>query len=129
MHAKIISGLKGYIKFWQNLSSGSFVPRYYMLVIDYWSNVIEELGKPIHSEERNYTNFWPKSEGSHQLDDMNVEQLKTQIFLGIEEHNDHHCGITQDKPSKALNPMLHVQKGQFVMLHLATQIFSLACYG
>ena len=73
MYAKIISGLKGYIKFWQNLSSGSFVSRYYILVIYYWSNVIEELGKPIHSEGRNYTNFWPKSEGSHQLDDMNVE--------------------------------------------------------
>ena len=117
MHAKIISGLKGYIKFWQNLSSGSFVLRYYRLVIDYWSNVIEELGKPIHSEGRNYTNFWPKSEGSHQLDDMNVDQLQTQRFLGIEEHNDHYCGPARDKPREAFNPLLHVQQGHFVMLH------------
>ena len=85
--------MKGYIKFWQNLSTGLDVPRYYCPVIGYWSNVIEELGKPIQSEERIYTSFWPKSEGSHQLDDMNVEQLETQRFLGIEEHNDHYCGL------------------------------------
>ena len=35
MHAGVISGLKGYIKFWQNLSIGSDVPRYYCPVIDY----------------------------------------------------------------------------------------------
>ena len=35
MHKEVISGLKGYINFWQNLSNGSFVPRYYRLVIDY----------------------------------------------------------------------------------------------
>ena len=48
MYEEVISRLKGYIKFWQNLSNGSFVPRYYRPVIDYWSNVIKEIGKPRH---------------------------------------------------------------------------------
>ena len=28
-HEEVISGLKNYIKFWQNLGNGSSVPRYY----------------------------------------------------------------------------------------------------
>ena len=48
---------------------------------------------------------------------MNVEQLQTQRFLGIEEHNDHYCGPARDKPREAFNPLLHVQQGHFVMLH------------
>ena len=69
------------------------MPRYYSPMIDYWSNVIKELGKPMQSKVRMYTDFWPKYEGYHQLDDMNVEQLQAQRFLGIKEHNDHYCGL------------------------------------
>lgn len=33
-HEEVISGLKNYIRFWQNLGNGSCVPRYYRPVID-----------------------------------------------------------------------------------------------
>ena len=48
-HKEVISGFKNYIRFWQNLGNGSSVPRDYRPVIDYWSNAVEELGKPILS--------------------------------------------------------------------------------
>lgn len=71
-HEDVILGIKSYIKFWQNLGNGSFVPRYYKRVIDYWINVIQELNKPITSEARLYTQFWPKSQGSQELDNMDA---------------------------------------------------------
>ena len=56
-HEEVILGLKNYIKFWQNLGNGSSVLRYYRPVIDYWSKVIEEIGKPIISEGNLYEMF------------------------------------------------------------------------
>ena len=62
-HDEVISELKNYIRFWQNLSNGPNMPRYYSLVIDYWSAVIEELGKPAitTSLTDTFENLWPKS--------------------------------------------------------------------
>ena len=91
-HEEVIFRLKNYIRFWQNLGNGSGVPRYYRPVIDYWSNVIQELGRPILSEEMfYYEDFCPKSQGSHKVDDMNIQQ-EVERFIGIEEYNHHYCG-------------------------------------
>ena len=70
-HDEVISGLKNYTIILQNLSNGPNMPRYYSLVIDYWSVVIEKLGKPTitTSLTDTFENFWPKSQGSHQLYD------------------------------------------------------------
>ena len=46
----VISGIKAYVKFWEKLGSGVSAPRYYRPVIDYWNNVIQDLGKPITLE-------------------------------------------------------------------------------
>ena len=59
----VISGIKAYVKFWEKLGSGVSAPRYYKPVIEYWNNVIEELGKRITSEYALYEDFWPKTQG------------------------------------------------------------------
>ena len=93
------------------------MPRYYRRVIDYWSNVIQELGRPILSEEMlYYEDFWPKSRGSHQLDDMIIQQ-EVERFIGIEEYNNHYCGPQREKPREEFNPLVDVHKGDFIMLH------------
>ena len=66
-HEEVILGLKNYIRFWQNLGNGVNVPGYYRPVIDYWSKMIEEIGKEIISETIMYENFWPKTQEYHQL--------------------------------------------------------------
>ena len=115
-HEEVILGLKNYIRFWENLGNGSSVPRYYRPVIDYWSNVIQELGKPILSEANTFEDFWPKTQGSHQLDDMNIRQ-EVERFIGLEEYNDHFCGPQREKPREEFNPMVDVRQGDFLMLH------------
>ena len=85
-------------------------------IIDYWSNVIQELGKPILSEANTFEDFWPKTQGSHQLDDMNIRQ-EVERFIGLEEYNDHFCGPQREKPREEFNPMVDVRQGDFLMLH------------
>ena len=108
--------MKNYVRFWEKPGNGTGVPRYYRPVIDYWSNVIEELGKPIRSEAIFFDDFWPKTQGSHQLDDMNTHQA-VETFIGIEEHNEHYCGPQRERPREEFNPMLDVNQGDFLMLY------------
>ena len=107
-HDEVISGLKNYIRFWQNLSNGPNMPRYYSLVIDYWSAVIEELGKPAitSSLTDTFENFWPKSQGSHQLYDA-ITSIHQDFarFIGFEQYNDHYCGTQREKPLEEFNLM------------------------
>ena len=92
-HEEVILGLKNYIRFSQNLGNGSSVRRYSRPVIDYWSNVIEEIRKEIVSEAILFGNFGQKL--------MNVINYKAHYgecsarsikILGLEELNDHFCG-------------------------------------
>ena len=118
-HEEVILGLKNYIKFWQNLGNGSSVPRYYRPVIDYWSKVIEEIGKEIISEGVLYEMFWPKTQEYCHLQSttMNLQQQGgAESFLGLEELNDHFCGPQRDRPREEFDPMSDVHQGDFVML-------------
>ena len=114
-HMDVIAGLKAYVKFWEKLGNGVSTPRYYRPVIDYWNNVIQELGKPSISGYALYKDFWPQTQGSHQFDDVDAH-MQPDRFLGIEELNEHYCGPQCEKPKDEFNPMTDVKQGDFVLL-------------
>ena len=116
----VIQGIKGYLDFWQKWSAKKGKEhdstKYIEPVILYWQNMIDELQKPTNKYTGKYARFWPKTAGTHRMQQIEEEVDK---FQGCKEWNNHYVGPQGGRPQEAFRPHIDVRKGDFVLVRPA----------
>ena len=122
-HEEVVSGIKDYLKYWERWSNvqGPYAKftKFIMPVIDYWKEMILSLQTPNVHEDTIFMDFWPKTQGDimcSKMDDLDD-------FGGLEEMNEHYCGPLRKQPKDAFQPMVHVKKGDFVLVRPSDPIY------
>ena len=75
--------------------------------------MIIELQKPTSKCVGRYIGFWPKTEGTHRMQQIEEELDE---FEGYEEWNNHYCGPLRGRPKDVFKPHIDVRKGDFVLV-------------
>ena len=116
----VIQGIKTYIDFWRRCSAlkgkDHDSSKYMEPVILYWEKIISELEQPTNKQIGQYMGFWPKTAGTHQMQQMEDEMDELQ---GCEDLNNQIVGPQSARPREAFKPHIDVRKGDFVLVRPA----------
>ena len=116
----VIQGIKAYLEFWKKCSAmkgkDHDATKYMEPIILYWQNMISELEKPTNNHICQYIGFWPKTTGSHRMQEIEEDRDE---FQGFEEFNDHFVGTQSARPQEAFKPQIDVKKDDFVLVRPA----------
>ena len=113
----VVNGIRDYLSFWEKWSQKkgkeALYTQFIEQVIEYWKDMIIELQKPTNKCVGRYIGFWPKTEGTHRMQQIEEELDE---FEGYEEWNNHYCGPLRGRPKDVFKPHIDVRKGDFVLV-------------
>lgn len=70
--------------------------------------MVDVLQNPTNKHIGKYTHFWPKTTGTHCIQEIEEE---IDEFQGYEEWNEHFCGPLNGRPKDAFKSHIDVHKG------------------
>ena len=80
----VIQGIKAYLEFWKKCSAmkgkDHDSTKYMEPVILCWQNMISELEKPTNNQICQYIGFWPKTAGTHCMQQIEEDRDEFQGF-------------------------------------------------